>query len=67
MCQTLRMRLAAAENEINDAEQERIRKQVSAREAFAEQESLMERVVQDANILKQHAEENAKVTVHFSM
>ncbi|XP_073157952.1 uncharacterized protein [Henckelia pumila] len=61
MCQTLKVRLEAAENEINDAEQEKIRKQVSAREAFSEQESLMDRVVQEANILRQHAEENAKL------
>ncbi|XP_073283784.1 uncharacterized protein [Primulina huaijiensis] len=61
MCQTLRMRLAAAENDINYAEKERIRKQVSVRETFSEQESLMERVVQEANILKEHAEENAKL------
>ncbi|XP_073063419.1 uncharacterized protein [Primulina eburnea] len=61
MCQTLKMRLATAENEINHAEQEKIRKQVSTREALSGQESLMERVVQEANILKQHAEENAKL------
>ncbi|XP_075483035.1 uncharacterized protein LOC142523206 isoform X3 [Primulina tabacum] len=61
MCQTLKMRLAAAENEINHAEQEKLRKQVSTQEALSGQESLMERVVQEANILKQHAEENAKL------
>ncbi|KZV32407.1 hypothetical protein F511_03690 [Dorcoceras hygrometricum] len=61
MYQTSKMRLAAAEDEISNAEQEKLRKEVSAREALSRQESLMERVVQEANILKQHAEENAKL------
>ncbi|CAI9774352.1 unnamed protein product [Fraxinus pennsylvanica] len=59
--QTLELRLAVAENERKSAEQERLEKEKSALKALADQELIMEKVVQESNILKQEAEENAKL------
>lgn len=61
MRQTLGMRMAAAAKEMKAAEQERLDKEEFAHKALADQEIIMEKVVQEANVLKQEAEENAKV------
>ncbi|EYU38142.1 hypothetical protein MIMGU_mgv1a007025mg [Erythranthe guttata] len=59
MRRTLEVRLAAAENEIKSAEEETIKKEKAAMEAFAEQKLIMEKVVEESKILKQQAEDNA--------
>ncbi|XP_009769175.1 uncharacterized protein LOC107809980 [Nicotiana tabacum] len=61
MHQTLEVRKAAAEKVMKAAEQERLDKEEVARKALADQEIIMEKVVQESNILKQEAEENAKL------
>ncbi|KAL8530695.1 hypothetical protein ACS0TY_007653 [Phlomoides rotata] len=61
MRQTLEVQLAAAENEIRSAEQEKLEKENAARKLFADQELVMEKVVQESKNLKQLAEENANV------
>ncbi|KAJ8543181.1 hypothetical protein K7X08_005704 [Anisodus acutangulus] len=61
MLQTLEVRMATAEKEMKAAEQERLDKEEVALKALADQEIIMEKVVQEANILKQEAEENAKL------
>lgn len=61
MHQILQVRLAAAENEIKSVEQEKIEKQRFAQKALSEHEMDMKKVLREANILKQQAEENAKV------
>lgn len=61
MRQTLEVRMAAAAKEMKAAEQERVGKKEVARKALADQEIIMEKVVQEANVLKQEAEENAKL------
>ncbi|XP_073142420.1 uncharacterized protein [Henckelia pumila] len=61
MHQILEVRLAAAEHEIKSAEQEKLEKQKFAQKALAEHEMDMKKVLREANILKQQAEENAKL------
>ncbi|XP_059660521.1 uncharacterized protein LOC132306928 [Cornus florida] len=61
MRQTLELRLAAAEKVREAAEQERLEKVKSAQNALAEQELVMEKVVEESKILKQEAEENSKL------
>ncbi|KAG8370711.1 hypothetical protein BUALT_Bualt13G0011700 [Buddleja alternifolia] len=61
MRQTLEIRLATAEKEIKSAEQEKLVKERAAAKALVDQELLMEKVVQESNILKQQAEDNAKL------
>ncbi|KAL2540604.1 hypothetical protein Adt_01582 [Abeliophyllum distichum] len=61
MRQTLEVRLAIAENERESAEQEKLEKEKSALKALADQELIMEKLVQESNTLKQEAEENAKL------
>ncbi|CAA2995941.1 uncharacterized protein LOC111369878 [Olea europaea subsp. europaea] len=61
MNQTLKMRLAAAENMIKFAEQEKVEKENSAHKALANQELVMEKVMQESKKSKQQAEENAKL------
>ncbi|KAA8550891.1 hypothetical protein F0562_002575 [Nyssa sinensis] len=61
MHQTLEERLAAAEEERKVAEQERLEKEKSARNALAEQELMMEKVVEESKILNHEAEENSKL------
>ncbi|XP_075093893.1 uncharacterized protein LOC107788139 isoform X2 [Nicotiana tabacum] len=61
MHQTLEVRKAAAEKVMKAAEQERLDKEGVARKALTDQEIIMEKVVQESNILKQEAEENAKL------
>ncbi|XP_022869024.1 uncharacterized protein LOC111388525 isoform X2 [Olea europaea var. sylvestris] len=58
---TLEMRLAAAEDVIKSVQQEKVEKENSARKALSNQELLMETVVQESKILKQQAEQNAKL------
>ncbi|CAB77773.1 hypothetical protein [Arabidopsis thaliana] len=57
----LEIRLATALGIKNAAEQEKQEKEGSARKAFAEQEAIMERVVQESKLLQQEAEENSKL------
>lgn len=61
MRQTLESRLTAAEELRKAAEQEKMEKEMTARSALAEQEIIMEKVVQESKILQKQAEENAKV------
>lgn len=58
----LETRLAAALEIKNTAEQEKQDKEGSARKALAEQEAIMDKVVQESKLLQQEAEENSKVT-----
>ncbi|XP_052211275.1 uncharacterized protein LOC127814078 [Diospyros lotus] len=61
MRQTLEERMDAAEKDRRTAEQERMEKEESARKALAEQELIMEKVVQESKMLKEEAEENSKL------
>jgi pyruvate dehydrogenase complex dehydrogenase (E1) component len=61
MRQSLESRLAVAEMLRKSAELEKLEKERSAKTALLEQESMMEKVVQEARRLKQDAEENSKV------
>ncbi|XP_071920678.1 uncharacterized protein [Coffea arabica] len=61
MRHSLEMRLAAAEKERKMAEEEKLVKEDIALKALKNQEAIMEKVVREANILKQEAEENAKL------
>ncbi|CDP03603.1 unnamed protein product [Coffea canephora] len=61
MRHSLEMRLAAAEKERKMAEEEKLVKEDVALKALKNQEAIMEKVVREANILKQEAEENAKL------
>ncbi|KZV43097.1 rab11 family-interacting protein 3 [Dorcoceras hygrometricum] len=61
MHQILEGRLAAAESEIKSAEQEKMEKENFALKALAEHEMDMKKVLQEANNLKEQAEENAKL------
>lgn len=61
MCQTLQTRLAAAEEMKKAAEQERLEKEGSAHRALAEQEAIMDKVVQESKLLEKEAEENSKL------
>ena len=65
MRHSLEMRLAAAEKERKMAEEEKLVKEDVALKALKNQEAIMEKVVREANILKQEAEENAKVFVYL--
>lgn len=61
MRQTLEERLAVAEEMKKAAEQERLEKEELTRSALAEQEAIMEKVVQESKLLEKEAEENSKV------
>ncbi|KAK9137178.1 hypothetical protein Sjap_007772 [Stephania japonica] len=61
MHQTLEARLVAAEEIRKVAEQEKLDKEESARRYFAEQQDLMEKVVQESKQLQLEAEENSKL------
>jgi hypothetical protein len=61
MSETLKVRLAAALEMKKAAEQEKKEKEDSALKALAEQEAIMEKVVQESKLLKQEAEENSKL------
>lgn len=61
MRQCLEVRLAAAENEIKSALLKKLEKEEVTRKSLVEQELIMEQVVQESKILRQHAEDNVKV------
>ncbi|CAH9111533.1 unnamed protein product [Cuscuta epithymum] len=61
MRQNLEARLEAAERERQAAELDKIQKEQLAQNALTEQERIMEKVVQEAYILKEEAEENSKL------
>lgn len=66
MRHTLEARVAAAEEVRKAAEQEKLEKEDSARNALAEQEAIMAKVVQESKLLQQEAEENSKVATSFN-
>ncbi|ESQ36601.1 hypothetical protein EUTSA_v10007330mg [Eutrema salsugineum] len=61
MRETLEIRLAAALEMKKAAEQEKKEKEDSALKALAEQEAIMEKVVQESMVLQKQAEENSKL------
>ncbi|KAJ8426631.1 hypothetical protein Cgig2_020567 [Carnegiea gigantea] len=61
MRKTLEARLVIAEEERRKAEQEILEKEASALSALAEQELIMEKVVEESKLLQLEAEENAKL------
>lgn len=61
MRETLEIRLAAALEMKKAAEQEKKAKEDSALKALAEQEAIMEKVVQESKLLQQEAEQNSKL------
>lgn len=61
MREALESRLAAAEEVMKAAENEKLEKEELARSAQAEQEAIMEKVVQESKVLQEEAEENSKV------
>lgn len=61
MQKTLEARLVIAEEERRKAEQEIVEKEASAVCALAEQELIMEKVVEESKLLQLEAEENAKL------
>ncbi|KAF9669413.1 hypothetical protein SADUNF_Sadunf14G0105100 [Salix dunnii] len=61
MRQTLKSRLAAAEELMKTAELEKLEKEEAAQNALVEQEIIMGKVVQESKILQKEAEENAKL------
>ncbi|GMI85783.1 hypothetical protein HRI_002247600 [Hibiscus trionum] len=61
MRQTLEARQSAAQELMRAAEQEKLEKEDSARNALAEQEAIMVKVVEESKILRQEAEENSKL------
>lgn len=67
MHETLKERLAAAENEINSAEQEKLEKEEASQKSHADLELVMEKIVQESKILKQQAEVNSKVVTTISV
>ena len=66
MHQSLEARLSIAEEMRKAAEQERLDKEKSARKALAEQNAIMEKVLQESKILKEEAEENSKVAIDLT-
>ena len=67
MRQTLEARLAVAEESTKAAEQEKLEKEESARNAFAEQEAIMEKVVQESKLLEKEAEQNSKAVTFYQL
>ncbi|KAL3725556.1 hypothetical protein ACJRO7_030565 [Eucalyptus globulus] len=61
MHEALESRLAAAEEVMKAAENEKLEKEEVARSALAEQEAIMEKVVRESNVLQEEAEENSKL------
>ncbi|KAL5701706.1 hypothetical protein ACHQM5_027017 [Ranunculus cassubicifolius] len=61
MRQSLESRLAAAEEIMKQADQDRLNKEESARKALTEQENVMDNVVQESKRLQSEAEENSKL------
>ncbi|XP_050942733.1 uncharacterized protein LOC103492692 isoform X2 [Cucumis melo] len=58
---TLKSRMASLEATLKALEEEKLAKEEHARKALAEQEALMEKVVQESKILQHEANENAKL------
>lgn len=63
MQQTLKVRLAEAQNVIKSAEEEKIEKKNAAMKSLTELELIKEKVLQESKSLNQQAEDNAKVKV----
>lgn len=61
MRRNIEERLETVETERKVAEEEKMEKEASARNALAEQQLIMEKVVEESKILKQEAKENSKV------
>ncbi|XP_048135620.1 uncharacterized protein LOC115756939 isoform X2 [Rhodamnia argentea] len=61
MHEALESRLAAAEEVMKAAENEKQEKEEEAQSALAEQEAIMEVVVQESKVLQEEAEENSKL------
>lgn len=61
MSKIMESRIAEADEARLAAEKEKLKKEESARAALAEQEAVMEKVVQESKILQEAAEENSKV------
>lgn len=57
----LEVRLVSAEEEIKEAESEKLKKEESVLKYLNQEESNMEKLVQESKILEQQAEENSKV------
>lgn len=64
--QTHEARLAAAEDLRKAAEHEKLDKEESARNLLAQQEEIMENVVQESRLIAQAAEENSKVATYLT-
>lgn len=63
MQQTLKARLAEAQNVIKSAEEEKVEKKNAAMKSLTELELIKEKVLQESKSLNQQAEDNAKVKV----
>lgn len=61
MHQSLEVRLATAEKETEAAKREKLEKEENGKKLLADQEKIMEKVVEESNILRKQAEENAKL------
>ncbi|GMJ06877.1 hypothetical protein like AT1G03290 [Hibiscus trionum] len=61
MRQTLEARQSVAQELMRAAEQEKLEKENSARNALAEQEAIMVKVVEESKILRQEADLNSKL------
>lgn len=59
--QAVEVRLVSAEEEIKEAESEKLKKEESALKYLAQEETNMEKVVQESKILEQQDEENFKL------
>lgn len=56
--------MTAVEAVLKVIQEENLAKEECARKALAEQEALMEKVLEESRILEREAKENAKVTNH---
>lgn len=65
MNQSLMVRLAAAEKEIEAAKREKLEEEENGTKILADHERIMEKLVEEGNILSKQAEENAKVMRPF--
>lgn len=61
---TLEARIAAADVMLEAAQEVKLAKEEEARKALAEQDALMQKLVEQAVTLRQEEEENSKVTDH---
>jgi len=59
---TIGARMTAVEAVLKVLQEENLAKEECARKALAEQEALMEKVLEESRILEREAKENAKVT-----